>query len=56
MESKGIDAATRKKIMDLLVGSATIGGSVYAAKDTTNAEIAKEALKNLDPSISQYFE
>ena len=56
MESKGIDPTTRKKIMDLLVGSATIGGSAYAAKDTTNAEIAKEALKNLDPSISQYFE
>ena len=56
MESKGIDAAARKKIMDLLVGSATIGGSAYVAKDTTNAEIAKETLKNLDPSISQYFE
>ena len=56
MESKGIDATTRKKIMDLLVGSATIGGSAYVAKDTTNAEIAKEALKNFDPSISQYFE
>ena len=56
MESKGIDATARKKIMDLLVGSATIGGSAYVAKDTTNAEIAKEALKNFDPSISQYFE
>jgi len=56
MESKGIDGAARKKIMDLLVGSATIGGSVYTAKDATNVEIAKEALKNLDPSISQYFE
>jgi hypothetical protein len=56
MESKGMDGTTRKYIMDLLVGSATIGGSAYVAKDTTNAEIAKEALKNLDPSISQYFE
>ncbi len=56
MEAKGIDGPTRKKIQDLLVGSATIGGSVYAAKDTTNVEIANEVLKNLDPSISQYFE
>jgi len=56
MESKGIDGATRKKIMDLLIGSATIGGSVYASKDSMNAEIAKEGLKNLEPSISQYFE
>ena len=56
MESKGMDGTTRKYIMDLLVGSATIGGSAYVAKDTTNAEIAKEALKGLDPSISQYFE
>ena len=56
MESKGIDGTTRKKILDLLIGSATIGGSTYAAKDSMNAEIAKQGLKNLEPSISQYFE
>tara|TARA_R110002073_G_scaffold23971_2_gene81231 strand:+ start:2403 stop:4466 length:2064 start_codon:yes stop_codon:yes gene_type:complete len=56
MESKGIDGPTRKKIQDLLVGSATIGGSVYAAKDTTDTEMVKQGLKSLDPSISQYFE
>jgi hypothetical protein len=62
MEAKGIDGPTRKKIQDLLVGSATIGGSVYAAKDSTDvsykdsAEMVKQSLKNFDPSISQYFE
>ena len=56
MESKGIDGPTRKKIQDLLVGSATIGGSVYAAKDATDTEMVKRGLKDLDPSISQYFE
>ena len=62
MEAKGIDGPTRKKIQDLLVGSAAIGGSVYAAKDNTDvsykdsAEMVKQSLKNFDPSISQYFE
>jgi len=58
MESKGIDAASRKKIMDLLVGSATIGSSVAAVKDATlpETEMVKQKLKDFDPSISQYFE
>ena len=56
MESKGIDATTRKTIQDLLVGSATIGGSAYAVKDTTDTEKIKQSLQSLDPSISQYFE
>ena len=56
MESKGIDGPTRKKIQDLLVGSATIGGSVYATKDVTDTEMVKQKLKDFDPSISQYFE
>ena len=56
MESKGIDGPTRKKIQDLLVGSATIGGLGYTAKDATDTEMVKQGLKSLDPSISQYFE
>jgi len=58
MEAKGIDGPTRKKIQDLLVGSATIGSSVAAVKDATlpETEMVKQKLKNFDPSISQYFE
>ena len=32
MESKGMDAATRKAVNDMLVGAATMGGGAYAIK------------------------
>jgi len=59
MESKGMDAVTRTKIMDMLIGATAIGAAGYKAKDVDTDKLqvrASQGLKQLDPSISHYFD
>ena len=59
LEGKGVDAAGRKKIQNLLVGTGTIATGVAAVKtsqDDVQMEMVRNGLKNLDPSIAKYFD
>ena len=59
LEKKGVDAAGRKKIQNLLVGSGAIATGVAAVKsgeDAVEMEQVRQGLKDLDPSIAKYFD
>ena len=58
MESKGMDAATRKKVTEMIVGASVAGVGVYLAKDTSPEEVQKEVtskMKHLYPEMMEYF-
>lgn len=58
MESKGMDAATRKQVTEMLVGATVAGAGLYSARDTDPEEVAKEASSKLKAGysdLSQYF-
>ena len=58
MESKGMDAASRKKITEMLIGATAVGAGLYKSQDVDTTKLEREVswgLSNLYGDLSNYF-